>query len=435
MIRIIRIIRDILKYLFLIFGLIMANFSQKLIIFCLVVSLVPLILAFWLPEKKEKILAQEEAGMPVCSKKIPIGEAMTETVNILDDIYVSLQRIHQEVGLEINTATNILNSLGKEAKNCDFSVCKASCQDVGPSLTLELKALGFTIAKYPACLTICETKLGELFDIPQLERPCFGKLCPDLAPVGEIFDQSIKIIEDFGQKILKSLYCQQEGQVKPGLICAKEDLKRVEEDIVRGKENEETFISKIEFVRRKLNRAREDFEKWAMSEYDWQKVERGELTPRIFMRCYEALEAGVYWPEVWSGCQNNCKDNPFDFQCRKCLCAPISILGIPVLLLEACSRQCLGEPFASPDPEKCQVKCLNKVSAYQYSWQRAFGCKFFGACKTACQQGFTIDCQNCLCSGITVDPRYCPFSSAECNLQACREWLCGKSSLNWTLCE
>ncbi len=395
----------------------MLKYSKNFIILCIIASLGLLFAGIYFPRASEQSFAQDRDL--ICDTKIPIGEAIEATRDILDDIYVPLQEMYKEVSGIINTASTQLQTLGKDAKNCDFSVCKADCRDIGPDVDLELRAFFFKIADYPACVALCEGDLG-------LNRACQGKPCPDLQASTEMFEKELTRIKDLKQRAVNVL----RGEEPDG-------VRKVTEDIAREWENENTSIPKIEFARRKLDRARKDFLEWAMSEEDWQKAARNELTPRLVKRCPDELIKGNYWPKPWledcpKQCQELTRDKLFETDiCRICICYG----GADSAPQDRCHK-CIDPP--NPEKEKyknnpgeynqdlikflteCQA-CLDSSELFNYLPQAAISCKLFGACKYECEKGLTEECQACICTGFT-------------DIEKCRQWLCGGSMLNWVGC-
>ena len=199
-------------------------------------------------------------------------------------------------------------------------------------------------------------------------------------------------------------------------------------------------ITKIEFAQRKLERTRSDFYKWRMSPDDWEKVYRRETTPRTAMKCLEALEERIYWPKWWTDdCEEKCEDNPYKTGCQDCLCRGCeSTTG---------NKRCTDTGGVEADPTVCQ-ECLDQNLIHQYSWLKATGCKFYGACRKKCEKAISLkekeECLNCLCEGL-LPAKECVQQHGgedacdeecekECKVVACQKWICGESLLNWTSC-
>jgi len=302
----------------------MPKIFQKIFIPLFLLFLSLALLSFFLPNQKDKASAQVGGGL-TCRKIIPIGEAMEKAIDFADDIYVQLQNIHKEVGNEIKTAEEVLNRLGKDAENCDFSLCEPKCIDIGPSFDFEVTILWFLpILKYPACVAYCEGDLG-------VRRICQGDPCPH-------FDQDIKQIDDYQNNILTF-----HNNLKKILYS---ETEKVEEDIMRTNETPDTKITQSEFVRRKLNLSREKFKACALTEPEWQLVKIGEFAPRLAQSCTKALKSGKLWPDEWPlACQKKCQSKPLTEECEECLCAQTSRLGqVECQIYKVCKTQCGKDP-------------------------------------------------------------------------------------------
>ena len=329
---------------------------RKIFIILLIPFLILGSLSFFFLKENENVSAQAEKEL-ICQKTIPIGEAMDKTVDFTSDLYVQLQNIHKEVGNEIKTAQEVLNRLGKDAKNCDFSVCEPKCIDIGPSFDFDVTVLWFLpIVKYPACIAYCEQDLG-------VSRICQGDPCPH-------FDQDIKQFEDYQNNILTF-----HNNLKNILYAKTENI---EEDIMKPGETLATKVTRLEFIKRKLDTARRKFSECALSEPEIRLVEAGETPPRISLSCVKAIQNGKFWPTEWpKACQDKCGSVPITDECESCLCSQTSRLA--------------------------QVEC-----------------QIYSTCKEPCgKDPGSIACQSCICNGRSTED--------------CLKWICG-SLVNWTCC-
>ena len=387
----------------------MPNKQKKFIVIVLFSVVVLSISSFYLSNLKSGFA--QTGIFTKCDEKIPIGETIEATGNILDDIYVALQIAYQEITFEINTANEILDKLGKDAKDCDLSVCKPTCYDMGPGLNLKLYLGPIPIGRYPACVAVCEN------DFIGKETPCQGVPCPDIEIPEELLKESREKLVETQTKIVNIL----EG-LEPELV-------RVTEDIAYPWENEETKISKIEFARRKLARARSDFDKHRMTEQDWLAYGEDRLIAEATARCSEVLREEFYWPSLWpEDCKEKCEENPYDMGCQKCLCGS----GILSTIFD-CYKKCENRGAS-----KCQ-ECINGNTVLQFSWRKAVSCKFFVGCENECKGGLTKNCQECMCTGVEMPEKAREIcektkSTDECNRIACQDWLCGGNLLNWAFC-
>lgn len=426
--------------------------SQKFIIVFLIFTLIFTSFAFLFSEKKEGVLAQEEEIL-VCHEPIPIGSSLDATLEAMDVLVKETQNIHREVSTQIAQANAALASIGKDAANCDTSstTCQAMCVNAQVKITFKVTLLWFiTVARYPFCIAVCGARqdcLGK--PCPALDTQLssvansFGRLENSLKKIDDVFSSSTEQIEEnimTKEEEINFNQCLEEARgwrSDEATKITKKELEKCIENL--GK------ITKIEFAQRKLERTRADFHRWRMSPEDWEKVYRAEITPRIAMRCLLALEERTYWPKWWTeDCEEYCRKNPYSTKCQDCLCtgceSTISVWPLP-------GPRCTDTPTTNSDPEKCQ-ECLDKSPIHQYSWIKATGCKFYGACRKKCEKAISLgeqeECLSCLCEGLPPAKECVQQHGGEdacdeecekeCKVVACQKWICGESMLNWTSC-
>lgn len=424
--------------------------SQKFIIVFLIFVLISASFAFLFSEKKKGVLAQEEEFL-VCHEPISIGSSLDATLEAMDVLVKETQNIHREVSTQIAGANAALTSIGKDAANCDISssTCQAMCVNAQVKITFKVTLLWFiTVARYPFCIAVCGAR-----------QDCLGKPCPALAPQVSAVSQSSGRIKDSIKKI-DDVFSSSTEQIEEDIMSEEESinfkqcLERAkgwwsdEATKITKRELEKCIenlgkITKIEFAQRKLERARADFHRWRMSPDDWEKVYRAEITPRTAMRCLLALEEKSYWPKWWTeDCEEKCKDNPYKTGCQDCLCRGCESTG-----KSDPKRLCTDTLTTNPNPEKCQ-QCLDQSLIHQYSWIKATGCKFYGACRSKCEKIISLgeqeECLICLCAGLPAADECVQQHGGgdvcddecekECKAVACQKWICGESMLNWTSC-
>jgi len=239
----------------------------------------------------------------ICDTKIPIGEAMEKTIETQDRVFKEIQTIHQELNLQINTATAALGS----ASACNPKICKESNQGVCPpnilklgiTFTIDLKIKEVELLPISICISLCGFPL-----------PCKGMPCPIIRPNINLVDSSITRISDSISKI-------------NDVFSSSTEL--VDNDIIKKGENASTKISIFEFAKRKLKKAREEFDNCAMSYKEWELTAEGKYAGRQAIRCFDAFGTGsIFQPKEWpkGSCQNAselCREGLSD-ECFKCVC-------------------------------------------------------------------------------------------------------------------
>jgi hypothetical protein len=295
----------------------MKKLYLKFIITLIIVFLVLSGFVVFLKNPKAETLAQSEI---ICDKKIPIGEAMDETIELLDPIFQELQRIHQTIPNQITAAREMLNVLGNIAtdtetgevklpENCDISNCMPVC--INTPLRIDLKYWCFFTITYPACVPIC------------YPGPCLGRICPDL-------NLGYSMVQDSYNEIIES-----QERIK----------KLITEEIISGNALTEFFrkigqVLKITGLRKSreielfLNKARTEFSNCPIPQADWPKIERGEISPREAIRVKEVIENEYALPEktlqdCQKECQEECHNKPTSEKCQACIfnCVYGSILN------------------------------------------------------------------------------------------------------------
>lgn len=289
----------------------------KKFILIAIICLIPWLLGILSPREKEKASAQIERGV-VCDKVIPIGEAIFETNNLLSQVFAQTQNIRREVETQIKTASGILATLGENAQKCEFSQCKAVCQNISIPVIFKGDFWPFVKITYPACIPMC----GEVVK-------CQGKPCPDIQTLVSAFATSSQKLTGFKNNV--------ENLIGP--VLERKDIKPVTEDIKQKKsafylwQYEKTVeeygekyadkISVIEWIKRKLDRARAEFKSYSIPASEWKESLGEGLSPKKFsLRCKDVIEYG--YPIEWvNNCRNLCDPEKSEFdeiECLKCLC-------------------------------------------------------------------------------------------------------------------
>ncbi len=363
----------------------------KISLYFLMVILVPVLLvSAFLSNQKNKVSAQEfTLTRIVCDEPIPTGEAVEESLKLMTEVYSELQNVRSYLSSAIEQTQSEVSELYKNPEEvCDFSACQPQVIDQAPDFSLKIK------------LPFKKPKPLVGFHIPLCPvKECIGEPCPDL--------------EDY-YKFLETMKGGVEGTYEKVSDIFSEKKYKVTEDIRKEGESVGELIRWPEFVRRKLDLAREWLHSAAekgkrscsLSEIERKKVEAGELGARYPMRCSDALAQGVYWPKPWSeSCRGVCEKGPID-DCK----------------------DCLGQK--KPDEEASPLAKINY--------------RIYGTCKKVCGQGkLTQDCIDCLCCDEpSVETSVGPFGIVAVNIECkkrlseeeCIAWICGGSYYNYVCC-
>ncbi len=442
----------------------MKKINQKFVIVFLVLALLFISFVFLFSEEKEKASAQDEGAL-TCQEPISIGSSLDAALEAMDVLFRETQNIHREIAAQIEEANAATASIGKDAANCDISKerCQAMCVNIQAKVTFKVTLLWvIDLLNYPACFPQCG-----------FSQACLGKPCPALdGHVGLITDSLASTTKAI-QKI-NDVFSSSTEQIEEDIIKERE-IEEVAHCLTLAKHSltnplnpprkkcilglgisEEEYasyydcdllskpwdcrlplfaglkITKIEFAQRKLEKTRADFNEWRMSQEDWEKAYRGEIVPKATVKCLEALEQRAYWPRWWTDdCEEKCKDNPYKTGCQDCLCSQCeSTTG---------NDLCTETSWVNASSTACQ-ECLNQSPIHQYSWTKATGCKFYGACRSKCEKAVSgekfEECLTCLCEGLPPDNECTKQggTAEECEIAACQRWICGESLLNWTGC-
>ncbi len=440
--------------------------SQKIILLFLI-----LVLVF-----APGVFAQDEEAL-VCHEPISIGSSLDATLEAMEVLFIESQNIHREVANQIDAANTALAAIGKDAANCNTSteVCKAMCPEISPDIMVEATLLWFIkLARWHICIPACSS------------ASCLGKPCPSLAEqvglIGDSLSSTTISIQKINDVFTSSTEQIEEDIIKEGEVAEVNDClswNRFDEKecLLKLGISEAAIhhyqwdckpiqaqkkwdcrlilysglkINKIELAQRKLERTRADFHRWRMSPDDWEKVYRGEITPRTAMKCLVALEERSYWPKWWTeDCEEYCKTDPYSRKCQDCLCSECESTFSPMPTAKYCDdHKCCTDVWpVDADAKVCQ-ECLDQNPIHQYSWTKATGCKFYGACKEECKDLSTVEllegCLTCLCAGLPAADECVQQHGGEdacddecekeCKAVACQKWICGRSMLNWTSC-
>lgn len=372
---------------------------KNLLIVCIIGFLA--MIYFW--PKQDIGQAQEGSGRSViCAEPIPIGNAYSLTLNIIDDLYKQYGHgdkllaagseipgggigLIGEIDRAIATGNEVVkrvNGMGEQV--CDFSKCQASTSfNMAANIALQ------------GCLSV-NPPIGckNMVDMPVPAcKPlkCDGDPCPLLKdPLEDLktTDQNVAAINEFVNKIF----------IDPSVIVS-EDLR------MKNEKAGEAKITRLEEAKRMLALANAWYRPWggsgaktcAMNATERRMAQDGLVPLRSPQKCMEQLKNGNYWPRAWS---------------------------------YACQRQCSFTPFALP--KEC-VECLKDgPSSKEESWLAKFNYRFFALCEKKCQKyKLDVECADCLLG----DPKDLANATDDEKTARFLEFVCGGDTLNQVCCE
>ena len=398
-----------IKYLILKF-LVVAVFVSVLVVFGL---------TYDTPEQGEAASTQAYSGL-TCDEFIPIGTALDEVIDILDEAFKEYQG--ENMAQVMGNITSVMATLTEHPNVCDFKKCMALVDDQGPeAIGIEFNAFFWK---------------GELtFKIPPWCVPQEGisEPCPDVSQYLEESDANIMGLTTLRNSFMSSAqrlhdifetatvplsadfirYLQDEYG---DFVDADGNLLADGEEPVPDKALGEK-VTRADLVLRmtekvELQLTPGTYKSCALSTLERKLVADGRIGDIFPMQCKQAREAGLYWPNQWS--------------------------------LE-CAKKC------SSGSEKDCIKCLKKPPKNSASQLAKINYKIYGECEKECSEEYppnsgerrwamTEKCQECLCTKTeitvvgmgmdeTVSVNKTPLSETEC-----LAWLCGGSTSNWVCC-
>jgi hypothetical protein len=152
----------------------------------LVLGLILISIGLNLINQKREVFAENE--ILKCGTKIPIGETMDDTSDLLNDVYVEMKNIYNIMPMQINAAEEMI----KAARECSLGNCQPVCVDI----SCYSSSLG---DKDSLCEPLCRAKC--------IEKECKGKICPDLGFINDLINSHFEKIDDSFEKI-NDLYAE-----------------------------------------------------------------------------------------------------------------------------------------------------------------------------------------------------------------------------------
>ena len=152
--------------------------------------------------QKKEVSAENE--ILKCETKIPIGETIDATSNLLNDVYVEMKNIYDIVPDQINAAKEMI----KAAQECSLGNCQPVCVDI----SCYSSSLG---DENNLCDPSCKSKC--------IEKECQGKICPDLGFINNLINSHFEAINDSFEKI-NNLYIENIEKIDKGLEQSREEF-------------------------------------------------------------------------------------------------------------------------------------------------------------------------------------------------------------------
>lgn len=346
---------------------------------------------FLFREKKSDILRVQAFSGLACDEPIPIGKALNDIVDIMNDAFVVYR--NNNLDFAINNIQALVSALGANKDVCDFSRCSPQIENEGGKAVIILDAYvrSWEIGMEPFPPGMCEMK------------ECTGDICPNVQQhiKGRAGAQGM-----IGLETLISVFDTSADMIH-GIFGTKNIP--LPEDLLREGEKAGILVTKADILERQVEKVKgwlspSTGKNCMPSNLDRKLIADGRMGNRYPIRCVESLEDGSYWPKMWS---------------------------------QECSYEC-----EKRTEEDC-IKCLKKSPDAKSSILAKINFRVYNKCESDCknplgQWELTDDCYGCLCK----EPAKAVAGSggvtggAEITLTAeeCTAWLCGGDIDNWICC-
>lgn len=258
----------------------------------LVLGLILICLSFNLFNQQEKISAQNQNL--ICDTKIPVGESVDKTSDLLNDIYIELETIYHAIPDQIEAAQEMVIA----ARKCNLDYCQPVCVDISCYADFKCESSDICpceecICSNEDCSSNCSCDCSDESDngccscepsciAKCVEKTCKGKICPDLEFPNQLVNDSFEKIDHSFQEI-NNLY---------------------------GNNTEE--------IREKLDQARAEFNNCAKN------------TETKTIRCRDIFDQNGQFSlgkieECKNVCEENKKTTEINIECLECVCgSPIN---------------------------------------------------------------------------------------------------------------
>jgi len=160
-----------------------------------ILGLVLIFSGFNLINQKKEVLAENE--ILKCETRIPIGETMDNTSDLLNDVYVEMKNIYNIVPRQINAAEEMIRA----SRECSLGNCQPVCVDV---------------SCYSSSLGDKDSLCKPPYISKCVEKECKGKICPDLEFINNLINSHFEAIDDSFKKI-NNLYAENTEKINKKL--------------------------------------------------------------------------------------------------------------------------------------------------------------------------------------------------------------------------
>ena len=168
----------------------------------IILGLTLIFAGFNLINQKKEVSAEDKTLR--CETKIPIGETIDNTSDLLNDVYVEMKNIYDIVPNQINATEEMI----KAARECSLGNCQPVCVDIS--------CYSFSLGDEdslcePSCRAEC------------IEKECKGKICPDLGFINDLINSHFEMIDDSYEKI-NNLYTDNTEKINKKLEQARREF-------------------------------------------------------------------------------------------------------------------------------------------------------------------------------------------------------------------
>lgn len=239
----------------------MPNTNKKVIKFYikiigLILGLALIFSGFNLINQEKEVFAGDEILR--CKTKIPIGETMDNTSDLLNDVYIEMKDIYNIVPMQISAAEEMIKAVQK----CSLGNCQPVCVDIS--------CYSFSLGDENS---LCEPPCRAEY----IEKECKGKICPDLGFINDLINSHFEMINDSFEKI-NNLY-----------------------------------IENIKEINKKLEESRTEFNKCSDSETS-ETIRCKDVFDKNYEFPNEKIEGCIEF------CEENEKADEMSSACLECLC-------------------------------------------------------------------------------------------------------------------
>lgn len=284
--------------------------------------------AFGWWQKNQEIATAQNFGVGptkiICEEPIPIGIAIDNTIDILDQVYQSYKSESGRTARERMAALTTTINKG-EGNVCDFDTqCKASVEAAGSDFFAKAKALPLVpgLEKIYSIGTNLPPLCVSMGDPTQIPVGCVGNPCPSLSqfikrPNDKVPDDTLKGFQTALTTQADNIHALFDGKNKVVIEAIAE----------KGESPGYTKISDVDFVKRYINYIDQVWltpnpqgNACVLSKLERARVAQGTMGDKYPKSCLSALADMTYSPKPWSEeCLDECASGDLSDECRACL--------------------------------------------------------------------------------------------------------------------